>query len=54
MKKNTTRLVLTGLGVAVTRIGAVVGGPVGAGTTGFGVAHVVLGTLDMFRPSVRR
>jgi hypothetical protein len=54
MKKNTTGLVLTGLGAAVTGIGAVVGGAIGAGITGFGVAHVVLGTLDMFRPSKRR
>lgn len=54
MKKNTTGWVLTGLGAAVTGIGAIVGGPVGAGMTGFGVAHVVLGTLDMFRPSRRR
>ncbi|MGI6606174.1 MAG: hypothetical protein ACOX2X_03910 [Peptococcia bacterium] len=49
--KKTTSLVLTGLGATVTGIGALVGGRMGAGLTGFGLAHVVLGTLDMFRPS---
>jgi len=51
--KKTNSLVLTGLGATVTGIGALVGGRMGAGLTGFGLAHVVLGTLDMFRPSRR-
>lgn len=53
-KKKATSWVITGLGATVTGIGAYVGGPVGAGITGFGLAHIVLGTLDMFRPSNRR
>jgi len=51
--KNTTSLAVTGVGAAVTGIGAIVGGPVGAGIAGFGLAHVVLGVLDNFRPTVR-
>jgi hypothetical protein len=31
-----------------------IGGMIGAGITGFGLAHVVLGVLDMFRPTVQR
>jgi len=46
-------MVVTGLGVAVTAIGKMVGGTVGAGITGFGIAHIVLGVLDGLRPSVR-
>jgi hypothetical protein len=52
-KTTTTSLVLTGLGATVTGLGALVGGRMGAGLTGFGLAHVVLGTLDMFRSSRR-
>ncbi|MDQ7793076.1 MAG: hypothetical protein RDU89_01490 [bacterium] len=55
MKATTTSLVVTGLGIAVTAVGAaLVRGNLGAGVTGFGAAHVVLGVLDMFRPSVRK
>ncbi|CEO89701.1 hypothetical protein [Syntrophaceticus schinkii] len=50
---TTTSKAIIGLGALVTGIGRVVGGRVGDGITGFGLAHVVLGTLDMFRPSVR-
>ncbi len=50
---TTTSKAIIGLGALVTGIGRVVGGRVGDGITGFGLAHVVLGTLDMLRPSVR-
>ncbi len=54
MKANTTSWVVTGLGAAVTAVGATaLTGAIGAGVVGFGVAHMVLGVLDMFRPSVR-
>jgi hypothetical protein len=41
-------------GVGVTAVGMMVGGTIGAGVTGFGLTHVVLGVLDMFRPTVRQ
>lgn len=54
MNAKTTSWVVAGLGAAVTGAGAtLVKGNVGAGVVGFGLAHVVLGLLDMFRPSVR-
>lgn len=54
MQKNTTSWIVTGVGAAVTGMGAMVGGAVGAGISGFGLAHVVLGVLDNFRPTVRK
>jgi hypothetical protein len=53
-QNNTTSWVVTGVGAAVTGAGALVGGSIGAGIAGFGLAHVVLGVLDNFRPTVRR
>lgn len=53
MKGTTTSWVITGLGVGVTTAGLLIGRNFGAGITGFGLAHVVLGVLDMYRPSVR-
>lgn len=53
MHKDTTGWVVTGVGTAVTGIGTIVGGRLGAGIAGFGLAHVVLGILDNFRPSIR-
>jgi len=52
-RATTTSMVVAGVGAAVTGAGRLVGGPLGAGITGFGLAHVVLGMLDMARPSVR-
>ena len=55
MKRTTTSWVVTGLGATVAGVGAtLMRGPAAAGTVGFGLAHVVLGIADMFRPSVRR
>lgn len=53
MKGTTTSWVITGLGAVVSGIGARTKGRLGDGIMGFGLAHVVLGLLDMFRPSVR-
>mgnify|MGYP006912198924 FL=1 len=52
-KTVTTSKAIIGIGALVTGIGRVIGGRIGDGITGFGLAHVVLGTLDMVRPSVR-
>jgi hypothetical protein len=54
MKKGTTTSwTVAGLGVAVTAVGKMVGGTLGAGIMGFGLAHVALGLLDLARPAVR-
>ncbi|MGI6424419.1 MAG: hypothetical protein ACOX2A_04055 [Tepidanaerobacteraceae bacterium] len=52
-KAKTTSWVVTGIGAVVTGAGYLIGGNIGTGITGFGLAHVVLGTLDMFRPSIK-
>jgi hypothetical protein len=48
------RLQVKGRGAVVTGIGRMVGGRMGAWISGFGLAHVVLGLLDLTRPTVRR
>ncbi|HUW63789.1 MAG TPA: hypothetical protein VMW83_03680 [Spirochaetia bacterium] len=53
MRRTRTGMCVTGLGVAATAVGKMVGGTAGATITGFGVAHIVLGMLDGLRPSVR-
>lgn len=54
MKVSTTSWAVTGLGVVVSGVGAtMLPATLGAGVLGFGLAHVVLGVADMFRPSVR-
>ncbi len=52
-KGSTTSWTVAGLGLIVTGVGRMVGGNLGAGLMGFGLAHVVLGLADMFRPLVR-
>ncbi len=52
-KGMTTSWTVAGLGLAVTGVGKLVGGHLGAGIMGFGLAHVALGMLDMLRPTVR-
>ncbi len=52
-KGNTTSWGVAGLGLVVTGLGRAVGGTLGAGLMGFGLAHVVLGLADMFRPEIR-
>ncbi len=51
---EATSMVVMGLGAIVTGAGRLIGGRLGAGVTGFGLAHVALGLLDMFRPTVRQ
>jgi len=52
--RRTTSWVVVGVGAAVTAIGAtLLAGNFGAGVTGFGLAHIVLGLLDMARPAVK-
>lgn len=53
MKADTTSWVITGVGAGVAGLGRLVGGTLGAGITGFGLAHMVLGQLDRLRPNVR-
>ncbi|MGQ9497536.1 MAG: hypothetical protein ACUVRC_06250 [Desulfotomaculales bacterium] len=55
MKATTTSWVVTGLGAAVTALGATaLSGPLAAGAIGFGTAHILLGLLDMRRPTVKK
>ncbi|MFA7467279.1 MAG: hypothetical protein WCY82_03325 [Desulfotomaculaceae bacterium] len=54
MKGTSTSWTVLGLGAGVTLLGRMIGGNLGAGVTGFGLAHVALGVLDQFRPSVQK
>jgi hypothetical protein len=55
MKAITTSLVVAGVGTLVSSFGATqMKQKWGAGILGFGLAHVVLGLLDLARPSVRQ
>jgi hypothetical protein len=54
MKGKTTGWIVTGIGAVVTAAGYLAGGKIGTGITGFGLAHVVLGALDMYRGKVRK
>lgn len=54
MKGTTTSWTVLGVGAGVALLGRLMGGSLGAGMTGFGLAHVALGVLDQFRPSVRK
>ena len=40
---------IMGLGALVTTVGKLVGGKVGSGIAGFGLAHIFLGTLAKYR-----
>lgn len=54
LKASTTSWVVTALGAAVSGVGALaVKKRWGSGIIGFGLAHVVLGLLDLTRPTVR-
>lgn len=55
MKATTTSWVVTGVGAAVSSVGAMtLKKKWGAGVLGFGLAHVALGLFDLLRPTVRR
>ncbi|AZR74429.1 hypothetical protein BBF96_14165 [Anoxybacter fermentans] len=52
-KPSTTSWVVSGLGLLVSALGArMLKKKVGAGILGFGLAHILLGQLDRFRPTV--
>jgi hypothetical protein len=53
-KDNRTGMAVAGMGLVITGLGRMVGGTVGAGITGFGLAHVALGVTDMFKPLLRK
>ena len=54
MQRTGTSKAVVGVGTAVTALGASLkNSRLGAGLIGFGLAHIMLGTLDQFRPSVR-
>jgi hypothetical protein len=55
MKSTTTSWIVTGLGAVVSGLGATMRrSRLGSGIIGFGLAHVVLGMLDMLRPTVNK
>ena len=55
LKATTTSLAVAGTGAAVSGLGAMLWkSKWGAAILGFGLAHVVLGLLDLSRPSVRK
>ena len=49
-KGNRSSMAVAGMGLVVTGIGKAGGGTVGAGIMGFGLALVLLGLADRFRP----
>lgn len=53
-KSSVTSMTVAGVGAVVTGVGRVMRGRLGAVVTGFGLAHVALGLLDMLRPTVRQ
>lgn len=54
LKASTTSWFVTGLGAAVSGLGALAAKKRwGPGVIGFGLAHVVLGLLDLARPTIR-
>jgi hypothetical protein len=54
MRASTTSWAVAGLGAAVSSLGALaVKKRWGLGMLGFGLAHVVLGLLDLARPTIR-
>jgi hypothetical protein len=54
VKASTTSWTVTGVGAAVSGLGALtLKKRWGLGILGFGLAHVVLGLLDLARPTIR-
>ena len=51
-KKNTNKFII-GLGAFFAGIGRLVGGRTGDGITGFGLAQIALGVLNMFRSKLK-
>ncbi|MCR4401540.1 MAG: hypothetical protein NUW12_01970 [Firmicutes bacterium] len=55
MGPKSTSWIVVVLGAAVSAVGQVMRpGELGSGILGFGLAHVLLGFLDMLRPTVRQ
>lgn len=52
-KGNRGGMAVAGMGFLVTGIGRTIGGTVGAGMIGFGLAQVALGLAEMIRPLIR-
>lgn len=52
-KSHITSKVIISLGALTAGAGKFVGGKPGYWLRGFGLAHVILGTLDMFRSKLR-
>lgn len=49
-----TSWIVTGAGIVVSLLGYyLIPGVLGYGVLGFGLAHILLGVLDMFRASAR-
>lgn len=53
MNATTTSWVVVGIGIVVSLIGWYMTGMLGSGIMGFGLAWILLGILDMFRPAVQ-
>lgn len=52
---SSTGWVVSGLGLLATSLGVkMVDKRIGAGILGFGLAHVILGQLDRFRPTIKK
>jgi len=50
---NNTSKFIIGLGALVTGLGRLVGGKAGYWLRGFGLAHIVLGSINIFRPILK-
>lgn len=53
MNATTASWVVVGIGVVLSLIGWYMTGLWGAGILGFGLAWILLGILDMFRPAMQ-
>ncbi len=55
MESKTTGWILVGVGAVVSLIGQMIKPrELGAGILGFGLAHIILGILDMMRPTAKQ
>ncbi len=52
-KGSKTSWGMAGLGLVFTGMGKAVGGNLGAGLMGFGLAHVILGLADIFKETAQ-
>ncbi|MCR4398018.1 MAG: hypothetical protein NUV93_03550 [Firmicutes bacterium] len=55
MKSTTISWTVIAVGAAVSAVGySLLPANFGAGVLGFGLAHIVLGALDLLRPQIRQ